>query len=283
MRFRIVPVRLRPARGVVAAGLLVAASVVYNDWMLQFFLPTGLLQRDSYVSELFAADQPYRLLFGLVEIACAVLVVSGGALASRVLPGGWSLAGCAATVAFGMVSVADVLFPMRCAPSVEPGCPEANPWHLATSGMVHLALFASMALFIAASRRGDPALGSVRRWGPWLLAVSMGAAISTVGPFFGHPGGHGLAQRTHLVSVGVWFVLLARAASARCGPAGGRWRRVGRLGRVREDPSARPLSVLRGGSPPDRPPGDRPGGPRDRPPGRPLGGPPAGTNDQDDQ
>ncbi|GAA2344785.1 hypothetical protein Scani_40830 [Streptomyces caniferus] len=62
MHFRIVPVRPRPARGVAAAGLLVAASVVYNDWMLQLFLPTGLLQRDSYVSELFAADQPYQLL-----------------------------------------------------------------------------------------------------------------------------------------------------------------------------------------------------------------------------
>ncbi|MFG2495650.1 DUF998 domain-containing protein [Streptomyces caniferus] len=275
MHFRIVPVRPRPARGVAAAGLLVAAAVVYNDWMLQLFLPTGLLQRDSYVSELFAADQPYRLLFGLVEIACAVLVVSGGALASRVLPGGWSLAGCAATVAFGIVSVADVLVPMRCAPSVEPGCPEANPWHLATSGMVHLALFGSMALFIAASRHGDPALDSVRRWGPWLLAVSMAAAISTVGPFFGHPGGHGLAQRIHLVSVGVWFVLLARAASARCGPADGRWRRAGRLGRVCEDPSARPLS--------GRPAGGPPGGPPDRPPGSPPGGPPVGTNDQNDQ
>lgn len=188
-----------------------AASVVYNDWVLQFFLPTGLHQRDSYVSELFAADQPYRVLFSLVEIACAALVVTGGALAWTVLPGSWASAGGVATAAFGVFSIADVLMPLHCAPSVDRGCPEGSPWHTTTSGMVHFALFASIALFIAASRRGHPPLELVRRLGPWLLAVSMTAAILTVGPFFGHPGGHGLAQRIHLTSVGTWFALLAVA------------------------------------------------------------------------
>ncbi|MER6845046.1 DUF998 domain-containing protein [Streptomyces platensis] len=191
--------------------LLLTASVVYNDWVLQFFLPTGLHQRDSYVSELFASDQPYRLLFSLVEIACAVLVVTGGALAWSILPGGWASAGGAATVALGVFSMADVLLPLHCAPSVERGCPEGSPWHTTTSGMVHFALFASMALFIIAARHGHPPLELVRRWGPWLLAISMTAAILTVGPFFGHPGGHGLAQRIHLTSVGAWFALLAVA------------------------------------------------------------------------
>lgn len=185
--------------------------MVYNDWVLQFFLPTGLHQRDSYVSELFAADQPYRVLFSLVEIACAGLVVTGGALAWSMLPGRWASAGGAATVAFGVFSITDVLLPLRCAPSVERGCPEGTLWHTTTSGMVHFTLFASMALFITASRRGHPPLDLVRRWGPWLLAVSMTAAILTVGPFFGHPGGHGLAQRIHLTSVGAWFALLAVA------------------------------------------------------------------------
>lgn len=203
--------RLRPTRETASAGLLLAASVVYNDWVLQFFLPTGLNQRDSYVSEVFAADQPYRILFSLVEIACAVLVVTGGALAWTVLPGSWASAGCAATMAFGVFSTADVLLPLHCAPSVERGCPEGSPWHTTTSGMVHFALFASMALFITASRHGHPPLNLVRRWGPWLLALSMTAAILTVGPFFGHPGGHGLAQRIHLTSVGAWFALLAVA------------------------------------------------------------------------
>ncbi|MEU3993279.1 DUF998 domain-containing protein [Streptomyces platensis] len=228
--------RLRPTRGTASAGLLLTASVVYNDWVLQFFLPTGLHQRDSYVSELFAADQPYRLLFSLVEISCAVLVVTGGALAWSILPGGWASAGGAATVAFGMFSIADVLLPLHCAPSVERGCPEGSPWHTTTSGMVHFVLFASMALFIIASRHGHPPLELVRRWGPWLLAVSMTAAILTVGPFFGHPGGHGLAQRIHLASVGAWLALLAVAIfryGAEDGPSSCQRGDVGQLRRAK--------------------------------------------------
>ncbi|WP_208897916.1 hypothetical protein [Streptomyces incarnatus] len=44
----------------VAAVLLAVAALAYNDWLLQSFLPAGLAQRDAYVSELLAADQPYR-------------------------------------------------------------------------------------------------------------------------------------------------------------------------------------------------------------------------------
>ncbi|MGW7820133.1 hypothetical protein ACWGLF_18845 [Streptomyces puniciscabiei] len=52
--------RAGPDSRAVAAVLLAVAALAYNDWLLQFFLPTGLDQCDSYVSELFAADQPYR-------------------------------------------------------------------------------------------------------------------------------------------------------------------------------------------------------------------------------
>ncbi|WP_433455199.1 hypothetical protein ACQPXS_44820 [Streptomyces sp. CA-142005] len=60
----------------VAAVLLAVAALAYNDWLLQFFLPTGLAQRDSYVSELFAADQPYRALFATIEAACGLLIAA---------------------------------------------------------------------------------------------------------------------------------------------------------------------------------------------------------------
>ncbi|GAA1912660.1 hypothetical protein GCM10009753_50820 [Streptantibioticus ferralitis] len=184
------------------------ASVVYNDWLLQFFLSTGLDQRDSYVSELFAADQPYRTLFSCIELACAALVITAAFLARSLFPQ-LLAAGWMAVVGVGVFSAADVLLPMRCAPSIERHCAEVNPWHTTTSGAVHFALFASMALFIVASHQGAPCLPLVRQWGPWLLPTSMAAAIATVGPFFGHPGGQGIAQRIHLVSVGVWFVLLS--------------------------------------------------------------------------
>lgn len=193
----------------VAAVLLAVAGVTYNDWLLQFLVPTGLDQRNSYVSEVFAADQPYRVVFGGIEVATALLVMFGALLGASVAPRGWAVAGWGAMVAFGLFSVADVALPMHCAPSLEPGCPVDNIWHTLTSGLVHFALFASMASFIVAlgSVPAGPRLAG--RCARWLLPASMAAAISSVGPYVGRPGGQGVAQRIHLVTVAVWLCLLA--------------------------------------------------------------------------
>ncbi len=199
--------RARVARWA-AVVLLAIAAVVYNDWLLQFVVPTRLRQSDSYVSEAFAADQPYRVLFSREELACSVITIVGALCACRLFRQRLAVGGWAAVAGFGLCSVADVLMPMRCAPSVDRGCTESLP-HTMTSGLVHFALFASMALFIAASRQDGAGLRLARRWGPWLLPVSMAAAISSVGPFFGYPGGQGIAQRVHLVTAGLWLAMLA--------------------------------------------------------------------------
>ncbi|WP_233273663.1 DUF998 domain-containing protein [Streptomyces broussonetiae] len=201
----------RGAAATAASVLLCVAAVLYNDWLLQFFVTTGLPQTSSYVSETFAADQPYRLLFGTVELACAAMVIAGATLAARSASWGPALAGWGAVAAFGGCSVLDVLLPMACAPSVEHGCPPDNIQHTTTSGLVEFILFASMALFgLAARRSGHGPPGSAAgRWAPFLMPVSMASAIATVGPYLGHPGGQGIAQRIHLVSVAAWFILLA--------------------------------------------------------------------------
>ncbi|WP_225094580.1 DUF998 domain-containing protein [Streptomyces sp. CoH27] len=209
----------RGAASTAASVMFCVAAVLYNDWLLQFVVTTGLPQASSYVSETFAVDQPHRLLFGTVELACAALLIVGAALAASSAPWGLALAGWGAVAAFGACSVLDVLLPMGCAPSVERGCPPDNIQHTATSGLVEFTLFASMALFgLAARRPGHDRSGSVAgRWAPYLMPVSMASAIATVGPYLGHPGGQGIAQRIHLVSVAVWFLLLA-AEARRTGP-----------------------------------------------------------------
>ncbi|MEU8971993.1 DUF998 domain-containing protein [Streptomyces monashensis] len=234
----LVHVRRGPARdaaSTVASALLCVAAVLYNDWLLQFFVTTGLPQASSYVSETFAADQPHRLLFGTVELFCAAILIAAAALAARAVPWGLALAGWSAVGVFGGCSVLDVLLPMGCAPSVEHGCPPDNFQHTTTSGLVECALFMSMALFGLAVRRPVPGrsvpgrpVPVAGRWVPYLMPVSMASAIATVGPYLGHPGGQGIAQRIHLVSVAVWFVLLAvEARRAGSGPG----RREGDPGR----------------------------------------------------
>ncbi|MBT2384924.1 DUF998 domain-containing protein [Streptomyces sp. ISL-11] len=181
-----------------------AAAVLYNAWVLEAVLPTGLDPRHSYVSELYAADQPFHTLFGGIETVTALLVAAGALpRPHRPAAGRWFL------VAFAAASVADVIVPMRCAPSVNTACEVVNPWHTTTSALAHAALFGSMALLVAASVTDRARWPLIRRWGPWVLGAALLTAVSTVGPLFGHPGWHGLPQRAHLTLVGVWLALLA--------------------------------------------------------------------------
>ncbi|MEV6670269.1 DUF998 domain-containing protein [Streptomyces sp. NPDC051162] len=208
---RAVPGAVRAVR---SGWPLCTAAVLYNAWVLEFVLPTGLDARHSYVSELFAADQRLHVLFGGIEIVTALLIAVGAA--PCVLPRGgpvpadrWATGGRWALVAFAVSSVADVLLPMRCAPSVNRACEAVNPWHTGTSALAHAALFASMTLFIVASRAAGGRWPLVRRWAPWVLGSALVTALATVGPLFGRPGWHGVPQRAHLLLVGVWLVLLA--------------------------------------------------------------------------
>ncbi|MGG7572034.1 DUF998 domain-containing protein [Streptomyces sirii] len=201
----------RPVRRAVRVSALpfAVSAVLYNGWLLEFLLPTGLDPRHSYVSELYAADQPFRPLFAGIESVCAVLVVVGALLAYGFAQDGWARCGWLALVGFGMSSVADVLLPMRCAPSVEPACAAVHPGHTLTSALAHFFVFASMALLGRAAVTARPRLDVVRRWGPRVLALALPTAVCTVGPLFGRPGWHGVSQRAHLALVGVWFAVLA--------------------------------------------------------------------------
>ncbi|MGW1374124.1 DUF998 domain-containing protein [Streptomyces sp. NPDC002446] len=199
----------RRCREAWAALLLAAAAVLYNGWLLEYLLPTGLDPRHSYVSELYAADQPFRPLFGGIESVSAAFVIVGALLASGSAPDGWWRGGWLALFGLGMSSVADVLLPMRCAPSVDPACQAVHPSHTVTSALAHFFVFASMALLSRAAVSAWPRLPLIRRWGTRVLALALPTAVCTVGPLFGRPGWHGVAQRAHLTLVGVWFALLA--------------------------------------------------------------------------
>lgn len=233
-------------RRTVAFLLLAVSAVTYNDWLLQFLVPTGLDQANSYVSETFAANQPHRVLFSGIELLCACLLILAALCAYRDDERTLARAGWAAIIAFASFSILDVLVPMECAPSVDAQCAPVHAWHTTTSALVHVSLFASMVLFIADARahgpRGQAGHLRVHRWGRWLLAFSLVAAVSTVGPLLGHPGGQGVAQRLHLLSVGLWFLLLGgRTTPLRApgepdssGERSGRWGRKwygGRRGR----------------------------------------------------
>ncbi|MFD4630192.1 DUF998 domain-containing protein [Streptomyces sp. NPDC058284] len=195
-----------------ATAPLTAAALLYNAWLLETLIPTGLDARHSYVSELYAQDSPHRWLFASLELICAALIVTGALAGAAVTAadrtartGWWALAG------LGLCSVADVLMPMTCAPSLQPGCRAVHPAHTLTSALVHFCLFASMALIIrSAQKRGHPRL--LTHWGPPVAWSALTFSLCTVGPLIGHGGWHGIAQRCHLLMVGTWLALLAHSA-----------------------------------------------------------------------
>jgi Protein of unknown function (DUF998) len=151
------------------------------------------------------------VLFGTIEIVTALLVAAGAVPLPRgPADGRWAVAGRWSLVTFAAASVADVIVPLHCARSVDHACEAVNPWHTTTSALAHAALFGSMALLITAAVTGDR-WPLIRRWGPWVLGTALVTAVSTVGPLIGRPGWHGVPQRAHLLLVGAWLVLVARA------------------------------------------------------------------------
>ncbi|WP_409235488.1 DUF998 domain-containing protein [Streptomyces sp. PA5.6] len=222
---------------------LALAALLYNAWLLEAGVPTGLDARHSYVSELYAQGSPYRWLFGGLELGCAALVVAGAAAGGRTAVGGVARAGWWALAGVGVSSVADVLMPMTCVPSLQPGCRPVHPAHTLTSAAVHLCLFASLILIIwDARQRGKPE--HVARWGPPLGAAALVSSLCTVGPLIGYGGWHGVAQRCHLLLVGAWLAMLALGALREARPeneaAPGAPGRPGRLAAAGRDSRGRP-------------------------------------------
>ncbi|MFI7316854.1 DUF998 domain-containing protein [Streptomyces venezuelae] len=194
---------------------LAVAALLYNAWLLEALVPTGLDARHSYVSELYAESSPYRWLFGGLELGCAVLVVAGATAGGIRAVDGIARAGWWALAGVGVSSVADVLMPMTCAPSLQPDCRPVHPAHTLTSAAVHFCLFASLILIIRGARARARQHGMpdhVARWGPPLGVAALVSSLCTVGPLLGYGGWHGVAQRCHLLLVGAWLAMLALGA-----------------------------------------------------------------------
>ncbi|MEU9446194.1 DUF998 domain-containing protein [Streptomyces sp. NPDC048304] len=91
--------------------------------MLEALLHTGLSPLRSYVSELSVADRPYAFLFrvGDITAGCGLLALAI-ALVRRLPATRRRASGCVALAVTAAASIGDGLWPMPCAPSVDPVC-----------------------------------------------------------------------------------------------------------------------------------------------------------------
>ncbi|RAS62601.1 uncharacterized protein DUF998 [Lentzea atacamensis] len=189
---------------------LVAAALLYSCWLLELVLPTGLSMVDSYVSELFADDQPYRWVFRVTDALAACCLF----LAARRMRGRLVIA---AVLLFAVATLADTVLSLDCAASVDALCRSRE-----TAGTVSLghrlhqvtsALTFGSALAAAAGLER-----STRRWSARVV-VALLATTGVLSAVLVHQPGAGLVQRVQLLTIAVGLVLGARASLG--------WRRSG--------------------------------------------------------
>ena len=221
-------------RSTAAGWLLLLAAIAYTGVPWEALVGFPLDPAQAFQSELAAVDQPTRLLFALTDGIAGVLAVVAAVLLwwgrrgsrtrlERLVPIPIAL--------FGIGTVADVLSPLPCAPSVDAGCAEADG--LASAGTAHsiTSLIATTALILLALVIVGLLIGTRRRPGRvapgwWIAPVlyaltSLGSAAWSVADNLGaDTWGAGWWQRAQTVSASLCLavvvpVLLRHRRSAR--------------------------------------------------------------------
>ncbi len=159
-----------------AQALLVLAAVAYCGLLWEAALGYPVSPSSSYLSELAAADQPWRWVFragdlvaGSAALTAALLLLRSLRIAARrAVVGRLTLA---ALAVFGSATVLDALLPLRCSPSTDAACAAADA--AGTLGFAHEAH--SVTSTVAVSAAVVLAVGLVALG--WRARRSIGAGI----------------------------------------------------------------------------------------------------------
>lgn len=186
------------------------AAVTYNSWPLGFWLNPRVSYSGGLASELEGMRQPYNWVFVLLDVVTGVLVAAVVILLwrhHRSTLSRWALGFFAL---FGLLTIADALLPMPCAPSVAV-CPS---WTVQPMLILHgiasigsaLALFAGGVLAWRMHHKRHT--GWVMR--SMIVLWALSGILSLV--FFFTPGPGYLSQDYYLLLCGIWIALMPTMA-----------------------------------------------------------------------
>ncbi|MFG2638571.1 DUF998 domain-containing protein [Streptomyces sp. NPDC048362] len=193
-------------------------ALAYSSFVLEAFLHTGLSPLRSYVSELSVADRPYAFLFhaGDITAGCGLLALAM-ALARRLPATRGRASGCVALAVTAAASIGDGLWPMPCAPSVDPVCRATDSADLDQQlGQIHTlsslagftgAILAMLLLSKVLQRTGHrrPARWSLRAGVATAALGALEIAMALTGVCW-----VGLPERAQVVLVSAWCAAMAR-------------------------------------------------------------------------
>ncbi|WP_283139043.1 alpha/beta fold hydrolase [Rhizohabitans arisaemae] len=203
--------------------LAVLAAIAYSSWVAEEALNARLNSARSYVSELFANDQPYSSFFATADLLAGTLAAVVAVMALRRLrrrPA--ATAGWAGLTLFGTMTAVDATFAsMDCAVSLSTHCALleragrlslGHQAHAVTSSLATAGgLVCMFALTLAAIRYGWWPV--VRRFGPALCLIQ--AAVSAIVFVLIFTGGWiGAFQRVQVGIFAFWLLLIAIALRA---------------------------------------------------------------------
>lgn len=236
--------------------ILLAGCVLYSAWMIAPLLGSRLSPLYSYVSETGSVGQPNAQFFRATDLLAGTAFVVAAALAHRAARPMPKLALVALVGLFvlGAATMCDALMPLSCTPTADAACAARE-----AAGQVPLT---HVGHAVSSGIAGFGGVVAVLGWGLWRrsggtgargfdgarLPLGMGVAYLlatawTLAAMLEPALYLGLAQRSQVLTLTLWLVLLATSPQAR--------RPRGPRPRARRPRAQRPGGPLRGG--PDTP------------------------------
>ncbi|MFI0187664.1 DUF998 domain-containing protein [Streptomyces sp. NPDC017082] len=211
-----IPLRTHAFRLGAALGMM--GALAYSSFVLEAFLHTGLSPLHSYVSELSVTGRPYAFLFraGDITAGCGLLALAM-ALARRLPATRRRTSGCVALAVTAAASIGDGVWPMPCAPSLDPVCRATDSADLDQQlGQIHtLSSLAEFAGAILAMLLLSKVLQCTGHRSPARWSFSAGVATAALGALeiaMALTGVRwvGLSERAQVLLVSAWCAAMAR-------------------------------------------------------------------------
>ncbi|SDU80501.1 Protein of unknown function [Arcanobacterium phocae] len=166
-------VAISPSSRVFKLGiwLCVISGIMYASFILEAIFGFPLDPRLSYLSEYFALDSPYRLIFATSDLLTATLALAG-LICLADFKRSWSRTQTFVATCYSVFAIAtffDVIFPLKCAESLDFCEKTGLTAHLVASSIVSgsLLLIAAIATVLAITKRIAP------RYRLVLIAISI--------------------------------------------------------------------------------------------------------------
>lgn len=211
-------------RHIFARTAIIGAVILFNSWLLAFFLNRRLLTSGGSISDLTVHDQPHWLLFQVLGVTAGALFAIVGLLLTKLIPGASKSRQVLVygTLIFGIANIADGLLSLPCSETLDKHCsvPITINWshfnfpsHGYSSVLIaiaYLALPLAGYFYSRASKNSSFYKASVAA-----IIVAFASLVSAGWEYLNlhsfSAKASGWAQGVQMLVIGVWFLSLYSA------------------------------------------------------------------------